>query len=174
MSIENIKELSENELRLLIADLQKEIGVKTIWKFPKTLIPELKKEYLLGNWLWLINQWNFYQIGEKICSFCPGSVNIVREGLKSIFIADAEVIFYEGRKASQQELVELFVKYVSPVPDPFVVQKIAGRTLTGTIAAFANADLKARGASSNRRERILQTVFGVSRATFRARYCNEC
>lgn len=145
-----------------------------LWKFPKDLLPDLKKEYLAGNWLWLINMWNYYLAGETLCAVCPASVDKIREYLKPIFLADIEVLHREGKEAGQDELVELFAKYVSPTVDPLTVQKIPPRTLKGTVCAFANADLRARLVSERRRFKLLSTVFKIDRKTFGLRYCDEC
>ena len=145
-----------------------------LYKFPKDLIPALKEEYLKGGWLFLIKQWNEYYIGEHLCPVCPASVDRVKEGLRGIFLADAEVLFKEGKRAEKPELAELFVKHVNPNADLEVVQKIDVRFLVPTIAAFANADLIARRIGEPRRRKILLTVFRISYATFSAKYCDGC
>jgi len=144
------------------------------WHFPASILPDLKREYLAGNWLWLINKWNYYVISHKLCPVCPASVEEIKELLKPIFKANIETMHREGKEAGQDELVELFAKYVTPTADPLTVHKIPPRTLKGTVCAFANADLKARLVSERRRLKILSTVFKIDRKTFGLRYCDEC
>lgn len=146
-----------------------------LWKFPKELYPDLKEAYLSGNWLYLIKQFNYYLVGDsKLCPVCPDSVSKIKEYLKPIFLADVEVLFKEGKRAGQNEMVELFLKYVSSDVDPLTVAKIPEHSLNQVVATFANTDLKARQVSQRRRLKILKTVFGTKHGTFNVKHCDEC
>lgn len=147
----------------------------SLWKFPKSLIPELKQAYLNQEWMWLINQYNEYMVGgEKLCPVCPDSMEKIKVYLKPIFLADIEVLYREGKEATEKDLVELFVKHVSPTSDPVTISRIPENYLKPIIATFCNADLKARLVSEKRRKQLLKKVLRVHRSTFNVRYCDDC
>lgn len=145
-----------------------------LWKFPRNIIPSLKESYLKEDWLYLINQYNYYMVGEKLCPVCPASVDKIKEVLQPIFLADIEVLYKEQKEADKKALIELFVKYVSPTADPLTIAKIPVQMLKSTIATFANEDLKARQIPELRRKRIFRTVFRVKYDNFAKKYCDSC
>lgn len=146
----------------------------SLWKFPKSLLPELKKAYLEEDWLWLINQYNEYMIGEKLCPVCPDSVSKIKDILKPLFLADIEILYKEKKKACNIDLVQLWQRYVSSTTDPVTVKAIPEKFLNPVICRFVNEDLKARGYNERQRKIRLKVVFNVHYRTFNSQYCNEC
>lgn len=146
----------------------------SLWKFPKSLLPELKKAYLEGDWLWLINQCNEYMVTEKLCAVCPDSISKVKEYLKPLFLADVEILYREKKQASDVELVQLWQRYVSSTTDPTIVKTIPEKFLNPVVCRFVNEDLKARGYNERQRKIRLKTVFSVMYRTFNSRYCDGC
>lgn len=57
-----------------------------LYKIPKDLIPEIKTAYENGEWFWLVNQWNKYEVGtERLCATCPKSCKIIRENMNKLW-----------------------------------------------------------------------------------------
>lgn len=144
-----------------------------LWKLPKENIPTYREAYRNQEWLYLVKAWNEYLVGEQLCLVCPASVERVRSAMKPIFLADIEVLYKEGKRATDVELAELFIKYVSPDAELSFVQRLHPRFLAPAVALFANADLYQRLVPQRRRQRILHTVLRVSLETFYGKFTDR-
>lgn len=142
----------------------------SLWKLPNENIPTYREAYRNQEWLFLVKVWNEHLVGEQLCPVCPASMDRVRSAMKPIFLANIEVIYKEGRKATDVELAELFIKYVAPDAELSFVQRLHVRSLTPAVALFANADLFARLVPQPKRWRILHTVLRVSYETFYGKF----
>lgn len=50
------------------------------WLAPDSELEAWEEAYEAGQWLWLIKQWNDYQItAHRLCPSCPDSVEVVRK-----------------------------------------------------------------------------------------------
>ncbi len=141
-----------------------------LWKIPKDMVPSIKEAYKNGEMLYCISQFNEYGVGERLCPVCPDSISRIREYLKPLFLADIEVLYKERKRATPDELAELFNKYVSSSSDIALLSTIPQRNMIPVIAAFANAYLKGRGTPERKRRDILNVVLGISWRTYGRRF----